>query len=435
MRIIKIKKIQIRKRTLLHWMALYLFLMPFLLNAIQAVSGSLSVVKYTLDVVWIGLTFISLARSKVFIRRRLLPMLWIVLLFLLYTFVIYGFRFQSVFYYLWGLRNNFRFYAAFFIFADFLDEWDIERCFKIIEILFWVNIIVSLFQFLVLGYRWDYLGGIFGTEVGGVSSTLLFFCIVLSMSILQMMTSQRKTLSCIAQLMAATVIAALAEIKAFFLILAVILLVSAILTKFSWKKCLLILIMVICLSLGSSIMVSIFGAGSKLSLENILNLIFADSYASKNDLSRMSSISTLSSTILKDPLSRWIGLGLGNCDSSAFAICNTPFYQNHSRLHYNWFSIAFLFLETGYWGLVLYASFLITCMISAAVQIRRKSGNILNCQLTIIMAVVCLILFVYNSSLRMDIGYIAYFVLAAPFVRKGQKSAMLEVETGGSHHV
>ena len=161
MHIVKIKKIHIRKRTLVQWMALYLFLMPFFLNAIQSVSGSLSVLKYTLDIIWVGIGLLTLSQSKLVIQKRLVPFLVITLGFALYTVIVYAFRFQSAFYFLWGFRNNFRYYVAFFIFASLLDEADLEFGFKTMEVLFWVNVAVTFVQYFFLGYSWDYLGGIF----------------------------------------------------------------------------------------------------------------------------------------------------------------------------------------------------------------------------------------------------------------------------------
>lgn len=423
----RIKKIHIRKRTLPQWLAVYLFLMPFLLNAIMSAADALSVVKYTLDAAWIGLLAITLGRSRVRVKRKLFPLLCIVLGFFLYCLVVYCFRFQTPAYFLWGLRNNFRFYVAFFAFAVLMDDEDAESAFRSMDILFWVNVAVSLFQFFVLEYKHDNLGGIFGEERGCNGYTIVFFSFVLTRSALLMMTQKRKSAICVLQFLAASVIAAMAELKAFFLILALILVLAMVMTNFSWKKCLLALLAVGCLSMGSMVLVNIFGSSSDLTVENIMGLILAENYATANDLGRLTAVPTLSRTILTAPLDQIFGLGLGNCDTSSFAICNTPFYETYSYLNYNWLSSAFLFLETGYIGLTLYTSFFVACAAGAWRQLVHKNGNALYCRIAIMMSIICVVLMIYNSSLRTEIGYLAYFALALPFIEKRLDSKVRNV--------
>lgn len=421
MRTIKIKKLHIRKRTLPHWLTIYLCVMPFFLNMFQILGDGFSILKYTLDAAWVGILALTLMNRYVRIRKKVLPMVVLTAVLLAYTAVVYCFRFQSPFYFLWGFRNYFRFYVAFLAFAAFLDERETDGYFRLLEALFWVNVLVSLFQYAVLGYKQDYLGGIFGVSRGCNSNTLVFFSLVLIRSVLQMLNGQKTMGACMLQLVAASVIAAMAELKMFFLILVVIFGMAMLLTKFSWKKMILAVILVLCLFFGSTILVDVFGSSNDLSLENIMRLILSKSYSTANDLGRLSAIPILSRTILAEPLDQLVGLGLGNCDTSAFAICNTPFYQSHGHLNYTWFSTAFLFLETGYIGLTLYALFFAVCLAAAMLRLKRKTGNRLHCQIGVIMAVLCMALMIYNSSLRTDIGYIAYFGLALPFVDRSSE--------------
>lgn len=420
---IGIKKFHIQKRTLQQWLTLYIFIMPFFINALTSFFKMPSFLKYTIDAAWMGILIFGLTRPKLRIKRKLLPMVCTLVLFFLCTFVTYGFRFQSVAYYLWGFRNNFRFYIAFFAFVTFLDENDVEGCFHFMDRLFWINVAVSLVQFFMLGYKQDNLGGIFGVDRGCNSFTLVFFSVVLSRSALLMMMGKKKAASCVLQLIAASIIAAMAELKVFFLILVLILVMAMGMTNFSWKKCILAIIAVLSLSLGSSMLVNIFGSSNEMTLENILNLIFAENYSTKSDLGRLNTISVLSSTILHETVDRWLGLGLGNCDTSAFAICNTPFFQTYSYLNYTWFSSAFLFLETGYIGLILFISFFVVCLGVSMVEMKKYNGNSLNCKIAIIMSVLCAIFTIYNSSLRTEVGYIAYFVLAIPFTNRTEEES------------
>ena len=109
-------------------------------------------------------------------------------------------------------------------------------------------------------------------------------------------------------------------------------------------------------------------------------------------------------------------MGIGNCDTSAFSICNTPFFIRYESLHYSWFSSAFLYLETGFIGLGMNLAFYIVCLVLSCKKYNDESSNKLFCQISIIFSILCIILTFYNSALRKEVAYIAYFVLALPFV-------------------
>ncbi len=394
----------------------YLFLMTFLLLFCLSFLHIPRVWKYTLDVVWVALVFLFLREKRVALQKRMLWLSVPVILFLLFTFFRYCFGFQSPFYYLWGFRNYFRFYAAFFAFYACFDKRDVPRLMGFLNVLFWVNFFVSLVQYFAFGYRQDHLGGIFGLEKGVNGATVLFFIVVMTYSVLSYFNGKEAGWRCFLNFAAAILIAALAELKFFMVICAMILVASACLTKFSAKKCIFLLLSAGGIVFGNLLLMYIFGENDALSLRNIWELITAEHYSSEQDLGRMTAISTLSETILKDPVSRHIGFGLGNCETSSFALCNTPFYEAHSHLHYTWLSSAFLFLETGYIGLFLYLSFFLICFGIYCYLWKTKRSDVVFCQMGLIISMICCILTFYNSSLRMDIGYMMYFALALPLI-------------------
>lgn len=415
---IMVPKLSLRQQAVPKYLACCILLLPFFFGLFIDLLGLPGALRYTLDIAWCALTLLALRKEKLHLPRKLLPLVWLAVIFLVYTLVCILFRFQSPVWYLWGLRNNFRFYAAFFAFACLLDEGDTQWLFRVLDVLFWVNIGVSLVQFFVLGYQQDFLGGIFGVERGrNAAYTIIFFLLMLSRSMLAMMNGREPLPKCLARCAAALLVAALAEMFAFFLMFLLVFLLAALCTRFSWKKCALFLAMTAAFAVCSSLLLEMFGEGSQLTLEIIFRRLFAENYATSEDLGRLTAIPTLSETILTDLPGRLFGLGLGNCDTSTFEVCNSDFYRQYSHLHYTWFLSAFLFLETGYVGLGLYLLFFLICLVQA---IRRMgSGNRLYCQIAVIMSVMCMVLTFYNSALRAEGGYMAYFALALPFVRRG----------------
>ena len=413
---IKLRKLTIKKQPVAIWLAYFIFLMPFFLAPLQELLRLPSLVKYTIDAAWVLCTVLVLFKKKLSFDKKLIPFMLFILGFLLYTLIVYLFNYQSVFYYLWGFRNNFRFYFAFLIFCMVFTEENTEFCIKFMDILFWVNIAVSLFQFFVLGLEQDYLGGVFGTEKGCNAYSLVFFTIVISKSLILFMEKKESALRCFLKCGLILIISAMAELKFFFVAFVIVLVLSTMLTSFSWRKFFVILLSALLLVFASSIITQLFGADGDVSLESLLNLITAENYATENDLSRFGAIPTISKSIMTNNLQRAFGLGLGNCDTSSFAICNTPFYQVYSYLHYSWFSSAFLFLETGYVGLITYLVFFVMCFVFAGKQKKKVGANTLYCNMAMIMSVLCVALTFYNSSLRFEVAYMVYFVLALPFI-------------------
>ena len=417
----------VRKRTLPEWLALFVFAMPFLLSFLQDFLHFPSLVKYTVDVAWVGGLWFLVARHQQKIHRKLFPFVCFVVVFFVYVLFFYILNFQSVFYFLWGFRNNFRYYAAFFAFVFFLKKDDVSLCWKYIDVLFAFHVIVTFVQFFFLGYKWDYLGGIFGVQLGCNSYSMILLIVVCSKSLLSYMNGEEKIWMCILKNGFSLVIASLAELKFYFVLFLFITIFSACITKFSWRKILILICSAFIAYFAGNLFVAVWGEESRLSIERIFELVTAQNYASSEDLGRITALPTISETILTDFGSKCFGLGLGNCDTSTFAICNTPFHQVHGYLNYDWLSSAFLFLETGYVGIAMYISFLIIVFISVLRLKKRNTGNLLACQMSMMMCLISVALLFYNSSLRSETGYIVYFILALPFIDNSwQDSAKTE---------
>lgn len=408
-------QLNIKKRTLSEWVAISIFVLPFFFSFLMDFLGLPGIVKYSVDVSWLLAFAFLFLRKYVLLNRRVAPFVLFVGIWFLYVTVVYLFRYQSIFYYLWGMRNNFRFYIAFFAFATILDEDIVSSCLKFVDILFWVNVAVSFVQFFLLGYQQDYLGGIFGVERGCNAYSSILFALVLTKSILLYMNGKEGTISCILKCAAALVLSAMAEIKFFFVLFVLILIVASVLTKFSWRKVVVFVVVALLIMFAGSILTVIFGNHEELTLKRIFDLATSSNYATAEDLGRFTAIPVISKNFLTTWWQRLFGMGIGNCDTSAFAICNTPFFRNYEYLHYNWFSSAMLFLETGYIGLTMNLGFFVMCFVLAFKRFRQDK-TLLYPKMAMVFAVVCVILTFYNSALRKEVGYLAYFVLSLPLV-------------------
>ena len=350
-----------------------------------------------------------------------MPFVVIVGLFFFITLVGYLFNYQSVFYYLWGLRNNIRMFVAFFAFAYLADWEDAKGWIKALDVLFVINFAVAILQYFS-GYGQDYIGGIFGTSKGCNGSLLIFLCIVFAKTILSFMRGEEKMSKCIFVSVASLLISTLSELKMFFILFILILFMASFMTAHSIKKTLFFAFGAVLVVLFSTLLTVLYKDFTDfLSFDSLIKALTDTGYATDEDIGRFTALPVISQRFLPGFFRKLFGLGLGNCDSSSLSMFNTPFFESHQTVHYSYFSYAFLFLETGFVGLALYASFFVASFFVSRKLKKLEMADEFACQMSIILSVISLILLVYNSSLRMEIGFMLFFVLALPIISANEQ--------------
>lgn len=350
-----------------------------------------------------------------------MPFVVIVGLFFFITLVGYLFNYQSVFYYLWGLRNNIRMFVAFFAFAYLADWEDAKGWIKALDVLFVINFAVVILQYFS-GYGQDYIGGIFGTSKGCNGSLLIFLCIVFAKTILSFMRGEEKMSKCIFVSVASLLVSTLSELKMFFILFILILFMASFMTAHSIKKTLFFAFGAVLVVLFGTLLTVLYKDFTDfLSFDSLIKALTDTGYATDEDIGRFTALPVISQRFLPGFFRKLFGLGLGNCDSSSLSMFNTPFFEFHQTVHYSYFSYAFLFLETGFVGLALYASFFVASFFVSRKLKKLEMADEFACQMSIILSVISLILLVYNSSLRMEIGFMLFFVLALPIISANEQ--------------
>ena len=350
-----------------------------------------------------------------------MPFVVIVGLFFFITLVGYLFNYQSVFYYLWGLRNNIRMFVAFFAFAYLADWEDAKGWIKALDVLFVINFAVVILQYFS-GYGQDYIGGIFGTSKGCNGSLLIFLCIVFAKTILSFMRGEEKMSKCIFVSVASLLVSTLSELKMFFILFILILFMASFMTAHSIKKTLFFAFGAVLIVLFSTLLTVLYKDFTDfLSFDSLIKALTDTGYATDEDIGRFTALPVISQRFLPGFFRKLFGLGLGNCDSSSLSMFNTPFFKSHQTVHYSYFSYAFLFLETGFVGLALYASFFVASFFVSRKLKKLEMADEFACQMSIILSVISLILLVYNSSLRMEIGFMLFFFLALPIISANEQ--------------
>jgi len=418
--------IRFRKKSIAEWITLFILVMPFMLSPLIEFLHLPSFIKYTTDIAWLCLLFIMMAYKGGFPNQQTKTLAIVVGGFFLTTLVGFLLHYQSIFYYLWGLRNNVRFFVFFFACILFIKEYSVEYYLRFFDVLFWINLFIVLYQYFVMGMSGDVLGGIFGVEKGCNAYMNIFLIIVSTKSILSYMSRCEKLGLCLLKCAVVLLVAILSELKVIIFELVFIVALASLFTEFSLRKVWIIVAVTLGVVFAGQAIAMLFPDFSNwFSLKNIIERASSKTgYTGKNDLNRLTGAATVLNRFMPSLMDKIFGLGLGNCDYAAFDFLTTPFYLANSRLNYVWFSMIFLILETGILGLSVYVLYFIMVYRTAKMREKTAKVNVLYCRMARIMALMCLIFIIYNSSLRTEAGYMAYFILALPFIQTEEERSV-----------
>jgi hypothetical protein len=326
---------------------------------------------------------------------------------------------SSIILYFWSLRNYFRFFIFFIAVACYLEKRKLSNIFKNLRYILYLSTILSIYQYFVMGYgktghSGDLIGGIFGTATQGNAAICLFaagLCVYYICGYVRKEASLVQVASVIA---CALISAVLGEIKFFFFVLIAIGIVLIISNKPNLKTIIITVFGGIILSYAVA-MVQIYyvGSGTKSlnSIEGIISYVTTSSYSYTTDsINRIGGIATIKRLFFSGKNSLF-GVGLGMADHSSFF--SSAIYKQYGYINYSWFMLPYLFLETGWIGVVSYIAIYMGMFVDILkkrpyLTVAKKSG--------IVLSVVSLMMIVYNSSLRVDTAYVYFAFLAIPFI-------------------
>lgn len=338
--------------------------------------------------------------------------------FFSYALIISILNLKSLMLFLWAIRNNFRYFVFFFSCV----LW-VKGGIKLFERLTWINFLAVMFEFLIMGKRQDWIGGIFGFIGGDVNAPLNIFLIVITTnSIICYLNKKESLQSFLLKSASSFIISAIAELKIFYIEYAMIIIFALLITNFTLKKVLVILVFIIGALISIRMLYIVIPELDPdfFTITHMYRYVTSSQgYTSTGDMNRFTFIGQCNE-LLKTGRYILTGLGLGNCEVATNIGWYSEFYKLYAYTHYNWMSSSFIYLELGLIGMALYFCFFIIVFI----QIRKKQQTIVDktkCQVCSIIALISIVLILYNSSMRGNYGYLVYYVLSLPFVSDKRK--------------
>ncbi|MBU5428786.1 hypothetical protein KQI22_01730 [Kineothrix sp. MSJ-39] len=301
----------------------------------------------------------------------------------------------------------------------------IDIFYYIVTWLMRINFLVMLYQFAVMGLRKDYVGGTFGNTQGCNSIQNILCVFVFSISLVRFLYHKLSISDLMINFLTTMGISVLAEINMFFFEMIIIMVMAILLNvhiskKIMKRKTLLIFGGGLAVLGGLSLFLMLNPDRLfLLSINNILDYLGAGSGSGVYRISRVKVFPQLGNLFF-DSIKDWLfGFGVGNCST------HSEFYKLNSVLQYDYFSSSMVFLQTGIFGVmvnlgvILYSALQSVCMKKVIHDVRR----LIWIDSSAILAVIMLIMFFYNSTLRDTFtGFLSGVMLSIIYIIKKDKN-------------
>lgn len=402
---------------------LFLIIFMILINSICTIFNISSLVRYISDIIICILgIYLLINIKKLLINKYIKTIFFVIILFFITTVISYFINdFYSPFLYLWGIKNIIRFFIVFLCSTLVFEKKDPEHFFRIMDVMFLLNIIFSFYQYFVLNCYGDTVAGTFKLDtIGGHIGQIWILIIEVIIVTERYMKNKTNFFKFLFVIMTSVLTAVFAELKAFFIFLILIIGMIIFMNKITKKSLYVVVSVVLSLYIGYNYIEKISPYTAEvLTVTGITEQVTREDfgYATKEDISRFRAFSQIDEQFFNGkPLNKLFGFGLGNCDVSQIKIFRSEFYDKYNYLHYSWFMHSMLYLENGYTGYLLYILILIVCIISCIkFKVKDKeNSDIYN--FGIILALICILMTWYNAYLRSDTSYFIYVALAIPFI-------------------
>lgn len=152
--------------------------------------------------------------------------------------------------------------------------------------------------------------------------------------------------------------------------------------------------------------------------ENMVEMAIDEKgYTNNGDLNRFTALRILNERIFHSG-TNWFGIGIGNAEySDTYTFLNSAFYHRYRELNYGWFSIAKVYIELGYFGIL---SMVCIWIQSAVVGIKGAIKNLeydkIYCKMAVVIAVLIPMLFIYNATMHMETACLICFCMALGYI-------------------
>ena len=383
-----------------------------------------SVLNYITDLILLIIVLYYFFNKKVNNKSRIpYPLKIVFCIYLIAVIISYLMNLYSPLLFVWGMRNNMRFIVFAMMCSAYLTCEDINDIFDILFGYFILNIITVTYEFFFAGFSFhtgDLISGLYseGTIGGGNGALNIFICIMCTISIVKYLNKEKKLAYMLVCIIGSLYMAALSELKIFFVEIVIISILAVWLCKKSIKLIAFFFAGMVGLIFAINIFYQYFPQFENFfAFENLKDSIFSTAqYGGNQSISRTGAIRYVMDNFLRTIPEKMFGIGFGNADYSSFSILTSDFYLEYSSTAYQWFYAPFIMIETGIMGLSAYILILLNFVKESLVKnISANKTSLKN--ISFIISILAIIMLFYNQSLKLESSvYLIYFCLSIPYI-------------------
>lgn len=315
---------------------------------------------------------------------------------------------------IYGIYKYFRGFIFFFCCICCLNDRSIKSTVSVIKYIFWINVLFTAVQFFVLGLRQDDLGGVFGTTVGVNQYTNLFFVVISIYLISATFSRKLKLTATFKFLIPMLLIAAVAEIKYFYIEFFILCAFAFICEKKNIKTITAIIVLFIGTVLSYNLLILYFPQFANLmevlKTGGVSKLISLQRhYSTDSDIGRAVIFQYSNEYYLQTLSQRLFGLGIGKIASSN--LIDNSFYYSNFVSHYDQFFTSYLYIEQGIIGFISYILFMVYFLKNGIQRLIKSETTFLSLML-VLSFMGWILMFVYNMSLQGNMNLLMFWLLA-----------------------
>ena len=417
-------KIKIRHRTDFEKIILGIFIVIFGEGIISIFVPQIHPIYYLTDLFNIIL-LVGLLKKRMGVKQRNSYLNYFCFVMSLYTILtIIGaiINYSNIVLHLWSFRN----YFTTILFCVACVSFEHTDRIDFLNKLAWINFVVCLTE-VVLGYRQDWVGGIYGVSGGQVNGALnILLIIIFSRFIVQYLNKEISTLNILAVGAASLLIATFAELKIFYVEIVVVFALASLVTKFSLKK----VILIICGTIGILVSIKyIFVVFPDID-KNMFTVSYMWNYLTNSggyvgqfahdagDVNRLAFWDKCVA-LFQNKVELLLGLGIGNCDQVELLGLKSYIYKQYGALHYYMFPLPMILLQQGIVGMVLYILLFVALFFAVLKKYKAKDYSVSKSQMqmTLILCIMAFVIIIYDTSLLGKGGYLFFYIMSLPFIK------------------
>lgn len=417
----------IKKPEKMIFMGFYLSLFSL---ALKTILHAPSFIYYFMDLnnIILVINIYLSKRNKATIKKKYIPLICCITLFLIIGVLTSIVNKTKIYLIIWSLRGYLRFFIFFCATICFMKKKYITKIYKSLFPIIILNTLMSIYQYRLNIFQ-DLIGGVFGCEFGVNSYSMTFFIIACAYYIDAYINKKETLIKVGISMICIFICVILADLKGFYFIFIIEFLTIMIFNKIKLRNIVISAVILIGAVIVFYACNSFYDSTNIFDLEYINYYLTKSSYSyTKNSINRTDGIEIINRLFNFETMEKFFGLGLGSGEFCAYF--ESDIFRLYSSTHYFWFLYSWLYLETGYIGIILYCliHLIMFKQLLTNLKIQRNTSIVLRVGLAILTSFIVLI--IYNSSLRTDCSYMLYMMLGIAYrciEEKGDKDNEFDI--------